>query len=264
VNYTLLIVEDESLILQELKMVIPFKKLDLTLLATADNGIEGKRIIEMYHPDIVITDIRLPGLDGLTMIQEAQGEFETIILTGFSDFNYMKTAIKIHVFDYLLKPVDDEAFIQVLEDLKSKMESLRSPLKENTHAPFLPLVSDVHNYLVSKSIEFISLNYDKPIGLKEAADQMQVSETHLSRLFSAYVHMNFLQYLNTYRMNKSLLLLTTTTLNINEISTQCGFLSSGYFTRVFKRYCKTTPSHYRNINCENREKEFGTVAEQKK
>lgn len=252
-NYTLVIVEDESIIREELKMVIPFQTLDFTLLATADNGIEGKRIIEEYHPDIVITDIRLPGLDGLTMIQEAQGEFETIILTGFSDFAYMKTAIKIHVFDYLLKPVDDEAFIQVLHELKSKMERTHASSPDTPRLHLLPLTSDVQNYLVAKSIEFISLNYDKPIGLKEAADTLQVSETHLSRLFSENVQMNFLKYLNTYRINKSLMLLTTTTLNINEISAQCGFLSSGYFTRVFKRYCQTTPSHYRNINCENGE-----------
>jgi two-component system response regulator YesN len=216
-NYTVVIVEDERIIRDELKMVIPFKQLDFTLLATAENGIEGKRIIEEYHPDIVITDIRLPGLDGLSMIQEAQGEFETIILTGFSDFTYMKTAIKIHVFDYLLKPVDDEAFIQVLKELKSKMERAHSSSPDTPSVHLLPLITDVQNYLVAKSIEFICLNYDKPIGLKEAADTLQVSETHLSRLFSEYVQMNFLKYLNTYRINKSLILLTTTTLNINEI-----------------------------------------------
>ena len=82
------IVEDEALILMELEETIPWKLLGLKVLGTAVNGIEGEALIRSTDPDIVVTDIRLPGKTGLDMLEDAAVE-HGIILSGYTDFSYM-------------------------------------------------------------------------------------------------------------------------------------------------------------------------------
>ena len=96
----MIIVEDEMFTLRELKETINWENLGLNLIGTANNGKAGEALIKELNPDIVITDIRLPGQDGLEMLEKApvQG---AIILSGHTNFSYTRKAIQLGVFDYL-------------------------------------------------------------------------------------------------------------------------------------------------------------------
>ena len=104
--FTVIIVEDEDLIRSEIEQSTPWEKLGLTVVGSASDGLSGTDMIRQLNPDIVITDIRLPGQDGLQMLADCSVD-HAIILSGHSDFSYMRSAIKLGVFDYLLKPFDD-------------------------------------------------------------------------------------------------------------------------------------------------------------
>lgn len=243
-SYKIVIVEDEAIELQELSMIINTAKLDLKLVGSASNGIEGEKIINELCPDIVISDIRLPGQTGLDMLSKVIPEVKAIILSGYSDFKYMQNAIRIGVEDYLLKPIDNEDLIKALKKTILELKKDKQDAPNNVVKFDLP--DSVPNHLINASIKFVKDNYQQQVGLQEAAQFLNVSETHLSRLFKEIVKINFLTYLNTYRINKSIDLLINTNENINEIANKCGFVTPGYFAKLFKRLLNTTPTKFRD------------------
>ncbi len=115
--YKVLIIDDESIIRKGIKNIINWKQLDCEVCADASDGIEGIELIKKYLPEVIITDIRMPGLDGLNMIKQVRGivpNSKIIILTGYRDFDYVQEAIKCGAFDFLLKPSKIEELTAVL------------------------------------------------------------------------------------------------------------------------------------------------------
>lgn len=244
-KYQVIIVEDEYYTLLELKETIPWERLNLKLLCCAQDGLEGERLIKEHSPDIIITDIRLPGQDGLEMLKNSGGE-NAIILSGHTDFAYTRKAIQIGVFDYLKKPVCDEeleqCLIRLIEKLDNEKKEIDSIQKEKQ---LFKLVTNVSNLSVDTAIRYINENYQKPITLADIANLVGLSESHLSTIFKTETKLGFLQYLTAVRINKVCLLLEEPRFNISEIASSSGFANPGYFTKIFKRYTGKTPSEYR-------------------
>lgn len=129
---TLLIVEDENIIRKGFIITIKKLEFDFELILEAGDGEEGLRLFAEHSPDIVITDIRMPLMDGLTFIQRAR-EISTrskfIILSGYSDFEYARTALQYEVRDYLLKP---SSMMEIQKVLSRVMNEIKKTEKENT------------------------------------------------------------------------------------------------------------------------------------
>ena len=107
IMYKVLIVDDESIIRKGLKNIIDWKSLGCEVCGEAGDGMEGIRMIRELRPHILITDINMPEVDGLSMIKETKQLLpgsKIIILTGYRDFEYIQEAIRLGAFDYLLKP----------------------------------------------------------------------------------------------------------------------------------------------------------------
>ena len=111
-----LIVEDEDIIRKGLAYTIDWVSMGYTVVGEAANGEEGLEKIKELIPDVVIADIRMPKLDGITMIREASKyiKFESIILTSYAEFEYAQQAIGLKVFDYMLKPIDEAALQETM------------------------------------------------------------------------------------------------------------------------------------------------------
>ncbi|MDF2905112.1 MAG: DNA-binding response regulator [Herbinix sp.] len=119
----ILIVEDEPKTREGLIKIIN-KFTEYEVCGIASNGFEGRKQIKELKPDLIISDIQMPEMDGLTMLQELEQEgvaYYALILTGYSSFEYVRTALHLGVVDYVLKPVDVESLIQVLRDTESKI-----------------------------------------------------------------------------------------------------------------------------------------------
>ncbi|MGL4382714.1 MAG: response regulator, partial [Bacilli bacterium] len=105
--YKVLLVEDENKIREHLIGIIDWYKFNCLLLKPCHNGLDGLKSIKLNQPDIVISDIEMPYLNGLEMFEQASHyEYKKIILTSYSNFDYAKKGIALKVDEYLLKPID--------------------------------------------------------------------------------------------------------------------------------------------------------------
>ena len=128
--YNLLIVEDERWEREGIANLIDRQKYELDRVATAIDGVEGLSLIESLHPDIIITDIRMPGLSGLEMLEKAAGNISqsvSIVLSGYAEFAYAKKALHLGALDFLTKPVDP----QELDEVMTKAMKLLANIKQS-------------------------------------------------------------------------------------------------------------------------------------
>lgn len=123
-KYRVLIADDEYLILQGLKVLIDWSLYNCEIVAEADDGRKCLAMIEQYHPDIVITDIRMPNLSGIDLIRMTppQCGCHFIILSGYSDFEYARQCMALGVREYLLKPVEEELLIGAILRIQQQIE----------------------------------------------------------------------------------------------------------------------------------------------
>ncbi|WP_411336789.1 response regulator [Ruminococcus gauvreauii] len=120
------IIEDEEKICNMIATFIDWEKLGYTIAATAGDGVNGKKIIKKFCPDVVITDIRMPGCDGIEMIEDIKQIFpqmEIIIISGYKNFEYAHQAIKLGVQYFLLKPILENELIETLVKISADHEN---------------------------------------------------------------------------------------------------------------------------------------------
>ena len=128
--HKLLIADDEKLIREAIVELIDWEALDIQITASCKNGMETLDAIMDTAPDIVMTDIRMPGLDGLDLIEKLQSldsHIQFIILTGYPEFDYARRAIKYGVREYLLKPISEEAIIDAVNHVKKSLPVYSNP-----------------------------------------------------------------------------------------------------------------------------------------
>lgn len=115
--FKIVIIDDEYLVTQGIKSLINWEEIGIQIAGVAQNGIAGLQIIKSQRPDIVMTDIRMPGIDGITLIEKAKQiipDSAFIILSGYHEYEYAKAAISLGVIDYLEKPISQEKVEQIL------------------------------------------------------------------------------------------------------------------------------------------------------
>lgn len=123
------LVEDEVVVRETIKRMIPWEQYGFELVGEASDGEMALPLILKEKPDLLITDIKMPFMDGLTLcklVKKEQPDIKIVILSGYDDFNYAKQAISIGVEDYLLKPITKNAFIERLEDIHNRFEHDRT------------------------------------------------------------------------------------------------------------------------------------------
>lgn len=160
--YTVLIVDDEPIVREGLEFIIDWNDFGFTIIDNAENGRIGLEKIRSLKPDLVITDIRMPGIDGIEMLKQARAEKNDthfIILSGYSDFTYAREAMSLDVVSYLLKPIEEAELIEEVLKIKEKLNEKES---------FMASLTNYREYEVSSKIKkyLLNSNHDNLIELK--------------------------------------------------------------------------------------------------
>lgn len=122
------VIDDEDIIREGLAEDVPWKKLGMRLVGQAENGEQGLRLIQRQKPEVIVTDVRMPFLDGLQLIERVKKELPdsyVIIISGHDEFKYAQQALRLGAFDYILKPIDLKYFEQLLARVRESHQRKR-------------------------------------------------------------------------------------------------------------------------------------------
>ena len=124
-KYTLLLVDDEEDILRVIIKKLQWAELGFDVIGTANNGVKALELVEAHQPDVIMTDIKMPYMDGLELITQVKRDYpatKILIFTGFDEFDYVKEALRLEVGDYILKPASSVELTSVFSQLKEKLD----------------------------------------------------------------------------------------------------------------------------------------------
>lgn len=230
------IIEDELLLLRELVETFSWRSVNCEVCGTAGTVEEAKRVIHETHPDILITDIKLPDGDGISLIEEETFR-AAIVITGFSQIEYAQKALRAGASDYILKPLDDEELRQAIH---------RAVIKASEGNHMASPSSETSNALVHEALIFIQKHYQKDVSLLEAAQHLDITEGHLSSIFKKETGKTFVQALTEHRMVVATTLLRDPRNRIHEVAELCGYNDPAYFAKVFRRTVGLSPREFRD------------------
>lgn len=258
----MMIAEDEYIVRDGLLNHIDWQAHGVEVVFAASNGIEAAEAMDVALPDVVLTDIKMPGMNGLELgrlLYEKYPEVYVIYLTGYGEFEYAREALKLEAADYLLKPVDENDLFKRLTIIEERIlercrqeedyADLRKAFEEARLKQGSPAVGERITRHCSKTVEdiktYIKENYMLNIDLESVSNKFYISASYLSRLFSSESGMSFTEFLTKCRLDKAIELMANPEYKLYAISEMVGYKNVKYFTRVFSKALGIPPQEYR-------------------
>lgn len=239
--YNLIIVDDEQYSVNLMPEIIDWNSFNFNLVAGFTNSILALDYIKNNRVDIVISDIRMPEMNGIDFARHArniQHGIVFIFISAYRDFSYAQQAIKLGAVDYIIKPLNYEDLEKCCKKAKLLLDS-----RPNSAIRDIPSVDST---AILRAQNFIRDNCCKDITLSDVAKHVYLSPQYFSTLFKEKTGCNFVDYLNKLRIEKAKYLLSNTELKISKICEMVGYGSRNHFYKMFKIYCDTTPQEYRS------------------
>lgn len=232
----ILIVEDESLVLRDLLLMYDWKNNGYEV-STAINGVQGLQKFAEKRPEIVITDIRMPHMDGLEMIdhiREIEPNTKFVILSAYDEFDYAKQAIRLGVSDYLLKKDISRKAIQASLDRVNTSPDAREEMTAGQYSP-----------IVSRAIDHIRHHYQNPdLRIGGVALACDISASRLSALFREEIDISVNDFITETRIDNAKRLLKSGKYKVYEVADLVGYRNSAYFSTVFLQHTGMKPNKY--------------------
>jgi two-component system response regulator YesN len=258
----LLIAEDEDLARRELESTVPWEDWGYMLVGVAEDGARAWELIVERRAEVVVTDIRMPGLDGLALIRRAEAELGPearplfVIVSGHADFSYAREAVRLGAFDYLVKPIDDAELESAMRraaeryDQRLHVSSLERAAASDRAVGLLhdlcpERVSDSGDAYVEAAIADLQARFVSELSADSVAERLGVSGDHLSRLLKRATGLTFVEYLTRLRMKRAMELLRDPLVRVGEVADLSGYRDARYFSTLFRRTVGMTPSEFR-------------------
>ncbi len=246
--YTIMIADDHEQICAGIAALLEETFPQLSLLGSCSCGRDMLTILENQIPDILITDIRMPDINGLDVckqIREQNQKTQIILISGYKEFNYAKTAVDIGAMAYLVKPYAPRELIGAIQ---RAINNLDKEYFAGSNAHFRAGVSFLNGTELSSAIiAYVEKNYSDPdLSLGKIAKHFNINYTYASEIFTSETSASLNDFMNEIRISHAKEIIQSSPhINLDTIARRVGYRSASYFGKIFKSRCGMTPSQYK-------------------
>lgn len=274
-----LMVEDEELTREGIRNVIPWESLGITEVHTAEDGEEGLRKALEVEPDIIMADVRMPRMDGITMAFEIRKVLKNcrfIFVSGYCDKEYLKSAIQLSAVNYIEKPIEPAEIMEALKKsiLQVKEERRRSAIEEEYRERFQGVLEEIPEedlvpaswqssmHMADKIEHYIQEHFsDINLSLTQLADYFGLTKQYICWLFKKEKQETINQCIIRTRLRWAREYMRRNPfVKIKVVAEKAGFADSSYFIKIFKKYEQMTPADYKK-ECNMQQEEGHQVAQ---
>lgn len=237
--YRAILVEDEPILRRGLLKLVPWEEHGFSLIGSASNGAEALSLIERLRPHLVVSDIHMPEMDGLLltrMIRDRGHLCEIIFLTGFTDFEYAQSALRLGAADYVLKLKMEEDLPIALSRAREALDARGAQADSGIAGPLSP---------AERVRQYVEVHYADDLTLSNISDELGYNASYLSAAFAKEAGMTYTEYLTSVRMEHARALLTVPGVRIADVAERVGYPDVRNFGRSFKQRVGVTPAEYR-------------------
>jgi two-component system response regulator YesN len=231
----ILIVEDELLERKAMVHLVENEFEGITAVLMADNGKKAVDMALAEKPELVLMDINLPLLDGISaaeQIHEKNPECRIIMVSAYSDYEHLRGSIRTRALDYLIKPYSVETFV----------EAVKRGIGIEDHSDGQTLYGKAG--IIQKVKKYLEKHYESNISLQDVSDEICLDKSYLGRLFREECGITVMGYLREIRIKKAKEFLGRG-MNPSEVAEKTGFGDPAYFAKTFRQAVGVSPSRYR-------------------
>lgn len=258
-----LIVEDEVLTREGIKNCVPWETLGIRDVLTAEDGEEGLEAAIQNMPDIIMTDVRMPRMDGITMafeIRKIVKNARFIFVSGYCDKDYLKSAIQLSAVNYIEKPIEPEEIIEALKKsiLQIDSERRRMEMEEEYRAHFKGVLEELPEedlipagwqssmHLADKIENHIKEQFgDNNLSLTSIADVFHLSKQYMCWLYKKEKNETINQRIVKTRVQWAKdYMRRNPQVKIKKVAEKAGFADSNYFIKIYKKIEHITPADF--------------------
>jgi len=239
-----IVVEDEKRIAKNIARLIEQTNSHYKVIDIFSNGEDAWDYIQKQPPQVVFTDISMPVMDGIELvnhIHESMSFIRCVILSGYADFSYARSAMRYGVEDYLLKPINPKELQETLTRIEMSLLAQKEDITNS---------SSQENYKPEEIVilikEYIQKHYANDISLAVLSDSLGFSSSYLTKIFNKLEGTTPSKYIRDYRMGIAKQLLSEPGSSINTVSTAVGYPDPFHFSKTFKQTFGVSPSEYKN------------------
>lgn len=239
--YQVIIVDDEVKIRTGLVNLFPWNQLGFEVAGYFLNGREAYEFTLANHVDLVLSDIRMPIMDGLELSGKllSQKNVKIIFFSGYQDFEYVRQALRTGVIDYLLKPVKYDDLVDSLTRIRDMLN-----LEHNQSSAAEPETLSYYEKIINLVKHYLDTEYQTAT-LEQASRRVNLSPNYLSRIMKEHSDISFSDYLFKTRMENAARMLKDIGYKQYEIAYRVGYDNPKNFSRAFRQHYNMTPSEYR-------------------
>lgn len=251
----LVIADDEKNVLDGIADTINWNEYGIDVVGKARDGLELVQTAIDEKADIILTDIRMPQMDGLEAIKEIQKQLpdsEFVVITAFQEFEFAQKAIGLGVAGFITKPVLKMEVIEHIVQAKHKFKDRKiakqalQAIEENKDLIMKESRKNISKTPIERAIEYINEHINEGIMMTEVAEYMNMNSSYFSRYFKEGTGISFIDYVKKLKVERAKELLDTSNMKIHEVSDSLSYNSVQYFSTLFKTLTGLTPQEYRN------------------
>lgn len=231
----ILIVDDEKLVREGIEKRIRRYGYPVSHIFQASYARQAMEILEHNQVDLVFADINMPFMNGLDFVEQYQDSGTIfVIVSGYDNFSYAQRAIRLNVFRYLLKPIQQKEFQEVMDEVIKQFQHTQERQEYGAQAG--EIMACIRENLA-----------DSGFSMGSCAELLQISESSISKILKKNVGVGFNDLLSRQRIEHAARLIEQSNGKIRSsaLAEQCGFVSQQYFSVVFKKIMGMTPSQYK-------------------
>ena len=245
------VAEDEPLILHDISDLIPKLNKTFSVTRSCTNGRQVLQALNEEIPDVLITDIQMPLITGLELIERIVTEklpIICVILTSYKEFDYAQKAVGLSVFRYLLKPVDEGELSAVLHEIEKETASIEYTNRRREYFSLQKSEGEYANKKLIYDIEKYILDHlHENINQQSLADNFKYTAAYISRVFKKHTGFSPTRYLIRARIDKmKVLLKQNPSLSVKTITSLIGIDDPLYVSKLFKKETGMSVSEYKN------------------
>jgi YesN/AraC family two-component response regulator len=262
-----LLIDDEVKSRMGIRVILQRSDTEFKDISECDDGLQAENLLHRETFDLVITDIKMPNLDGISFIRRAQSlryKPKFLILSGYQNFSYAAEALKYGVKEYLLKPIGRLELIESVKKIEDELKSEEAlqlklqGLDQATGSSGFPTMkqrplsnekaqcnSTEDMSKIEDAIQYIHKNYNKDINLSTVSNYVSLNYNYCSNLFRSKTGVRFVEYLNHVRIEKAKEILLSRDCMISDVAGLAGFANPKHFTKIFRSITGISPLEYR-------------------
>lgn len=248
--YKVLLVDDDRIARCVCANIPSWEKKGFSVMYEADNGIDALEVLKHNNIDVVFTDIRMPGMDGISMLKKIRADninVFVVLVSLYKEFEYAREGLKLGAVDYIMKPVTERSLDETLDSVRSCLCSaeINGEFKRIVDDYFENIGADTNDIFVNNLRELFSQHLGDNLTMDGIADRLGFSKDYFGKMVKQKTGLSFNKFFTGIKMRYAKELVISGRYKVYEISDMMGYANPDYFTRIFKAEFGMSPADFK-------------------